>query len=556
MKEITAIQEINKNYSPVINGVLTQWERREGAVVFRATAGNSILDQLGDLFEANLPQDGLGPGVCSTCHSFINTYGDLVYHNRKGEPESALWNPDHVPPKYKALFRTMRDFVLRAYHAPSQRGEFKDSYPAAAINQNILPYFAEERVVGKMQHGNFNHFYLIWGDESYDAGKERAKYNDGISFIIWFLSDPKRVKRLERMREYVKVTDVLAENNKLIAALDDMTNVLGKWKEHKLQSSEDFAQRQERIVGYARGNAHLMLSEGTKQLRGGAASVFFENVETPDDISMVALAQFLKMTDPENYKRITKDFNERTLRNAEKLMTDAGLDKTLLRRCVYKGESLPFIWEKEVTEKARNLSFLANLEGQKSTVNTAADREHRKREVSWTTFVDKYLPRLKEMWLVPPANANYGGLMTAAEPEAPNIFIWDGPLSAWFYTKGSHPRQWNLKVGELVPVKGVMFSPEHTGGFSPLFDHRHLLVLDDGYHAGPNSPALFKDYLDRYKFDYNQLANIGASFNERISVDEDKDAVVVYSVAKRSPNVVLFAELDRVWTRFEIKTWE
>lgn len=556
MKDLTIIQEINNNYSPVINGVLTQWERRNGAVVFRATAGNSILEQLGDLFEANLPQEGLGPGVCRTCHNFVNTYGDLVYHNRNGEPESALWNPDHVPPKYKDLFRTMRDFVLRAYHAPSQRGQFKDSYPAAAINQNVLPYFADEHLVGKMQHGGFNHLYLVWGDESYDAGKERAKYNDGISFIIWFLSDPKRVKRLARMREYVKVTDVLAENNKLIAALDDMTDVLSKWKEHKLQSSEDFTRRMERIVGYARGNAHLMLSEGTKQLRGGAASVFFESVETPDDIPMVALAQFLKMTDPANYKKITRDFNERTLRQAEKAMTDAGLDKTLERRCVYKGESLPYIWSKEETAAKKTLTFLGGLESGKATVNAATDREHRKRQVSWLTFVDKYLPRLKEMWMVPPANGNFGGLMTAKEPEAPEIFLWEGHISAWFYTKGSHPRQWNLSVGTLVPVEGVMLSPEHTGGFSPFFTPRHLLVLGEGYHAGINSPGLFKDYLDKAKFDYNQLANIISSYNERNGVEEDKEGVVVSSVAKTNPNVVLFAELDRVWTRFEITTWE
>lgn len=556
MKTIEQIKAINTNYSPVINGVLTQWERRNNAVVFRAVTGNSILEQLAELFEANLPQEGLGPGICRTCENFVNTYGDLVYHNRKGEAESALWNPDHVPEVYKPLFRTMRDFVLRAYNAPSQRGAYKDSYPAVAIDQNALPYFSDERVCGKLQHGDFNHLYLVWGEEGYDAGKERGKYNDGIAFVAWFLSDPKRIKRLARMQKYIKVNDMLAENNKLIAAVDDMMNVLSKWKELPLKASEDFTRRQERVIGYARGNAHLVTSEGTKQLRNGSAGVFFANIDDPEEIPMIEVTQFLKMTDPENYKKITKDFNERTLRQAEEIMVKAGIDKTLQRRCVRKSDTLPFIWKKEVQESKQPLTLLAGLEGKGTTVNAAQDREHRKRQVSWSTFIDKYLPSLKEMFLVPPSNANYGALMTTSEPEAPEIFLWDGHLSAWFYTKGSHPSEWNLQVGKLVPIAGVMRSPEHTESWSPMFTQRHLLVLEEGYHRHPNSGGLFKDYFDKHKFDYANLANIISSYNERNAVPVDEEAVVVYAVAKKDPKAVIFAELDRVWTRFEITTWE
>lgn len=557
MKKLEIISTINNTYSPIINAVLTQWERREGALVFRARSDDNPLATLGDLFHANLPTEGLGDGLCATCNSFVNTYGDLVYHDRKGKVHSAIWNPDHVPPKYKRLFTIMRDAVLEAFHTPQQSGPYKSIIPAAAINLNVLPYFSEERIVGKMQHGGFNHFYLNWGDETYDPSELRGKYNDNISFIAWFLSEPNRMKRLERMREYVKVTDILADNNRLIAALEDMTEVMSKWKEGKLVAAEDYEARHRALVGYARGNAHLLKSEGTKQIRGGAAGVFFESVGDPDDIPNVALVKFMKMTDPENYKRITRDFEERTLRQAEELMVKAGIDKTIKRRCVRKDEKLDFIWEKEVTKKENQLSFLSSLvNSDKNTVNAAQDREHRKRQVSWTTFVEKYMPRLKDMFLVPPSTGNYGGMMTSAEPEAPNLFYWDGPLSVWFYNQGSHPTTWGLEVGELVPIKGVMKSPEHSAGVNPMFRNRDLLVLEKGHHINVNSLGMFKDYLDKYKFDYANLANIIASCNERMSVPVDEESVVVYSVDQLNHHVVIFAELDRVWTRFEITSWE
>lgn len=555
MKEITAINAINKNYSPVINGVLTQWERREGAVVFRATSGNDILAELADLFEANLPVEGLGPGVCRTCANFVNTYGDLVYHDRKGVAHSALWNPDHVPMQYKNLFISMRDFVLRAYNSPSQRGEQKTSFPAASIDQNVLPYFADERMCGKMKHGGFNHFYLMWGDKDYNPGTERAKHNDNIQFVAWFLADLKRVKRLSALRKYINTNDMLADNNKLIAAVDEMLIVVDKWKELPLNSTVDYAERQIRIVGYSRGNAHLVVSDGTKQLRGGSASVFFDSIENPEDITDAELKQFMYMTDPDRYKKITRDFNERALLLAEAKLTESGLDKTLQRRCVRKDDVLDLLWSPVKETKGKALGLLSGLEA-KPTVNQIQNENHRTRDMSWDTFVNKYLPSLKTLWMVPPSSGNYGALMTCSEPEAPEIFLWDGHISSWFYTNGSHPNSWNLRVGVLVPVTGVMRSPEHATSINPMFTPRDLVVLGEGYHNAENSPGLFKDYMDKHKFDYNNLANIISSFNERKPVEKDPEAVVVYAVTSRAPETVFFGELNGVNTRFVIKSWE
>lgn len=556
MKTIEEIKVVNENYNPIIEGVLRSWDARQGAPVFDARLTDHMAE-LADIFEANLPYEGLGGGSCRTCRDFVSTYGALVYHKEDGTAVSALWNDMAVEPRYKPLFAIMSKAVLDMYNTPSIHRHEIDRVGKVSLAQDLesLPFTADYWRAGVQERGRFNHLYIDFGtEEGYKAGSERGRLYDNIQFILWFLSDVRRLPRLTRMLDYVKVTDSLADDASLNNALVNMDSVMTCWKEPVVTDTATARERSHKALAFARGNAHLV-HDTTKQLRGGSASVFFDKIEDAKEIPESTLLRYLEMTSPTNYKRVTREFNEKALRLAEQQLVLAGLDKTLDRRQVRKDDELPFIWTGLVPEKSK-LTILAGLKVKGN--DTEVPKEHRTQQMSWETFLSKYAPQIKELFFVPPVHGNYCGLTTCANPEAPNITLWDNPTTLWTYVEGSRATTWDLQSGKLVRVAGIMRSPEHSQGeeWSPFFTPRHLLALVDGYHHGHTCNGLFKSYLDRQKFDYEKLANIIGATAEKQVLEEDKDTRVFYAVDKRNPVVVLFGEFNKVWTRFEIKTWE
>lgn len=537
MKDIHVINHINQHYDPIVEAVQRQWNGRNGAVVFRVP---DIGDELNDLYTANLPTQDLGPGECKTCAEFIRTYGALVYHDRKGVSHSALWNPEHAEPRYKKLFEVMRDFVL-------------EKWQAGAINSEILPFTADYHRAGNVELNGFHHLFLDFGQKSdYDSGKLRHAQEQNISFLGWFLSAVGRNRRLKALVEYVRTCNELNDDHSFVMALTNMTEVMANWKGKQKYELEDINEYLEQSLYFARGNAHLV-KDTTKQLRGGSAEIFFSDVSDPDTIAEHLVTEYLRRTAPENYKKITRRFSERELRVAEEKLRKDGLDTVLERRWVRKDDVLPFVWSSQAKEKTK-LTLLAGLkvkgEGEEHP------KEHLTKQISWTTFVEKYAPEIKEMYLVPPSKGNYTALTTAANPEAKNIFLWDNPMSAWVYVEGSHPTNWGLRLGELVRISGIMRSPEHEQSWSPFFDQRHLIVLDEGHHMGPGVNGLFKVFFDKTRFDYDNLANVLAATVETQFLEMDEESVVAYSVTNKQPVVTIMAEFNKSWTRFEIRTWE
>ncbi len=537
MKDINVINHINKHYDPVVEAVHRQWNGRDGAVVFRVP---NIGEELNDLYTANLPTQDLGPGECKTCAEFLRVYGALVYHDRKGVAHSALWNPDHAEPRYKKLFEVMRDFVL-------------DKWNKVSADAEIPPFTADYYRAGSVELNGFHHLYLDFGKESkYVPGEVKHTQEQSISFLGWFISTVGRYRRLKALVEYVKTCDELNGDHSLVSALENMTEVMSNWKGKEKYQLEDINEYIEQTLFFSRGNAHLV-KDTTKQLRGGSAEIFFADCSDPDTIADHLVVEYLRRTAPENYKRITRKFTERELRIAEEKLRKDGLDTVLQRRWVRKDDVLPFIWSSQAKEKTK-LTLLAGLKVKGE--NEEFPKEHLTKQISWTTFVEKYAPELKEMYFVPPSKGNYTALTTAANPEAKNIFLWDNPMSPWVYREGSHPANWNLQLGELVRVAGIMRSPEHEQSWSPFFDKRYLVVLEDGYHAGPGVNGLFKVFFDKTRFDYDNLANVLAATVEQQFIDMDEEAVVTYSVTENRPTIVIMAEFNKSWTRFEIRTWE
>lgn len=549
MKTIEEVNVVNKNYDPIVEGVLRSWNNRKGAAVFDARLPEQMAD-LADLYEANLPYEGLGDGSCRTCRDFVSTYGALVYHKEDGTPVAALWNEEEVEPRYKPLFAIMSKAVIEIYNIPSIQLASKISL---AQDAGALPFTADYWRAGVKERGRFHHLYIDFGDEqSYVGGAERGRLHDSIQFILWFLSDCKRLPRLERMIAYAKVTDSLVDDTSLINALANMKSIMAFWKEPA--DVEYLKERNHKALAFARGVAHLVHGY-TKQLRGGAASVFFTDIGDPATIPERDLLRYLEMTSPANHKRVTREFNQRALELAEKKIIESGLDQTLIRRSVEKGDDLPYIWKGKVKEKAK-LQILSelNVKGE----NRELPKEYLNKKVSWESFLQKYAHAMDKISLLVPYRGLFTGVITAVFKDAPNITLWNNPMTAWTYLNGSKAESWNLVSGTLVDVTGIMRSPEHSAheDWSPRFTPRYLLALSDGHHEGKTVNGLFKDYYSKEKFDYDNLANFLAALAEKEDITSDENSMVFYPVTPKHPEVILYGKLDGADVRFEIISWE
>lgn len=556
MKTIEEIRVVNENYDPIVSAVQAQWAQREGAAVYDARIPERMAD-LADLFNANLPQEGLGPGVCKTCNDFITTYGALVYHDRQGNAHSALWNPRHAEPRYKGLFEIMSKAVLAMYFTPTVKRHDIDAVRTIALvyDKDYLPFQADFHRVGAEERNGFHHLYLDFAAADVNLGEEKSRLTDNFNFIMWFTKVVNRQKLLTYMATAMHTHPALQDEVKLHAAVGNMIEVMKNWREpNSVQTTADALVREQNLVGFARGNAHL-IADATKQIRGGSAAVFFDGVPNPERLDEMSIARYVDFTSPGKYKRITREFSERQLLQAEKKLEELGMTSVLDRRAVRKEDTLPFIWKGISPEKTK-LTTLAGLKvkGEKDE----HPKEHKTLKMSWGTFLGKYVEQIRELFLVPPSRGQYTGLITASNPEAKEVFFWEGHVSAWVYVKGSTPSTWGLTLGNLTRVAGIMKGPEHGKGadWIPFFPKRHVIVLTDGYHRGPQPNSLWKDYMDPSKFEYKELVDIIAATVETHAVEEDSDAVVGYTVTEKIPTVVLFGEFNKIWTRFEITTWE
>jgi hypothetical protein len=556
MKTIEQINAVNNNYDPIVSAVQRQWAQRDGAAVYDARIPERMAD-LADLFNANLPTEGLGPGVCKTCNDFITTYGALVYHDRQGNPHSAIWNPKHAEPRYQPLFDIMAKAVLSMYHTPTIKRHDIDAVRTIALvyDKEQLPFQADFHRVGAEERGGFHHLYLDFAAADTNLGEQKAEFTDSFNFLMWFTQVVNRQKLLRHMSTAMHTHPALQDEVKLHAAVANMIDIMKNWREpNSVQTTAEAMVREQNLVGFARGNAHLVQG-GTKQLRGGSAAVFFDGIPDPEKLDERSIARYVDMTSPGKYKRITREFNERQLLQAEAQLKRDGLTSVLERRSVRKDDVLPFIW-KGITPEKSKLTTLAGLKvkGDKDE----HPKDHKLMKMSWQTFISKYAGEIRELYFAPLAKGNYTGVITTANPEAKEIFFWPGHMAAWLYIEGSSPSAWNLQLGKLTRVAGIMKGPEHGEGsdWIPFFPKRHLLVLAEGFHNGAQPNCLWKEYMDPAKFDYKNLANVLAATTETHAIPMDEDGIVAYSITEKSPLVVLYGEFNKIWTRFEIATWE
>jgi hypothetical protein len=155
--------------------------------------------------------------------------------------------------------------------------------------------------------------------------------------------------------------------------------------------------------------------------------------------------------DPAKYQRPQEPPTEGNIAQAEKLVEEMGIQKSLIRRYAELSE-IEKLWvpneAKEEDKKPGDFSHLIpKKEEEPIKLNVPTQK------MTWRKFSEKVLPLAEKMEInISPSPQNFGAIITAAYFDAPPIIKWDkpdkrNPFSWYLYKGGSNAREWGLAVG-------------------------------------------------------------------------------------------------------------
>lgn len=553
------ITAINTQYDPIVREVFDNFVKREGRPVFHACSTEDRRD-LADIFQTNLPTYNLGEGECRVCANWLNVYGDLVWHEADGSVRT-LWSNYKGPEIYKSLFGTMETFVKDAYE--ESRTEKNDVGVVVWHNNTSpdnLPVYPDTVKVGQAVAGGFHHFHLDWSPAvnsgNYSASRCRSIMNAALNFGYWVTQSPMVLDRMQAVLNFLVQQTENTHIRKSIAALTECLTVFKDLDRKTLES--DYVG----TVAYVRGNVHR-LREHMYAIRSGALSVLIKDTTTVGEVSEGSFREYCRLTDPDLYKRVTREFSEKHLREAERILESTDLGKAFKRRYIRKSDlpSLPHLWiNNHVSQARKPLNILGEL-NVKSETNTADALGRPKKEVkcSLQTFMEKHLPSISDLYYNTHARPDtYCAITTAEDITSPEVFQWPGHLSHWTYTQGSDCRQWGLRAGQGVRIATIMRGPEHGNiGWDERRNKRLVFGLEEGAHVGAGMTGLWKEYISKSIPDYNKLINVIAAYNEKTALPMDPEQMVFVSATEGNiRELVLWGMVGDIWTQFTITNWE
>ena len=180
--------------------------------------------------------------------------------------------------------------------------------------------------------------------------------------------------------------------------------------------------------------------------------------------------RFTEKMHPLQYQRPQAAPTSGNIQQAEKIVAQLGIEKSLTRRFARLDE-IQLLWKPDRgTAEPRSSGVFAGVQSkQKARATTSINMPPR--TMTWVKFEKEALPKAARIeYLVPQVRSNYCALVTAQDQDAPPILQWDGeprnPISWYVYNGGSSPVDWGLQVAAWCPVTGVCLQPSMWNGGS------------------------------------------------------------------------------------------
>ena len=463
------------NYHMLEIGIRKSFEE---AVNLNKPLFTTSVENLYDIFLANLPEEGRQHYNCNACRNFVNHYGGIVFVNSSGQLFPAMWS------------FTCPDFFYEACCA------VRKAVSESKITGVFIP---ESKKLGIPRTNEWTHMHvevpkkIIYKNKLKTADQEAAEKKEDFRMLMRALQNYK-LSTVETAVNLLR-SDTLYRGEKTLGIAEWFLEVKQLFEIHKKPSSVNVTNLiWVKVATAPAGFCHISSS---------MIGTLLDDIEAGYDYNDIK-RRFDEKMNPLKYQRPQAAPSVGNVRRAEEIIAKLGLENSLKRRYARLDE-IPTIWKpRSLAEDFVSTGVFAAIKTKESLQNKEYDIVPRATKMTWEKFQRTVLPIAKKIEFVTKFGTDsYAAIVTAEHPDAPPIILWDNeetrnPFSWYLYSGGSPASHWGLKHSVCVEVTGITYQPnmwtihENYGGQGVFFILKGCKDIN-----GSSSLALFPEVLRR-----------------------------------------------------------
>lgn len=464
------------NYHMLEIGIRKSFEK---AVNLNKPLFTTSVENLYDIFLANLPEEGRQHYNCNACRNFVNHYGGIVFVNSSGQLFPAMWN-------FKCP-----EFFVRAYYA------VREAISKSKITGIFIP---ESKKLGIPRTNDWTHMHvdvpkkIIYKNKLKTAFQEAAEKKEDFRMLMRAIQNYK-LSTVETAVNLLR-SDTLYRGEKTLGIAEWFLEVKQLLEIHKKPSSVNVTNLiWVKVATAPAGFCHISSSMIGTLLDDIEAGYNYEDIKRRFDEKM----------NPTKYQRPQAAPSVGNVKRAEEIIAKLGLENSLKRRYARYGDIRTMMWKpRSVMENGISAGIFAGIKTKESLMKNDPAIVPRATKMTWEKFQRTVLPIAKKIELKTKyGRDSYAALVTAEYPDAPPIILWDdeslrNPFSWYLYSGGSLANRWNLNGGTYVEVTGITYQPNMWyEGYN--YEGKGVFFILKGCKDinGSSSLALFPEVLRR-----------------------------------------------------------
>lgn len=509
----------------------------EAALSLNEPLFTTSAENLYDIFLENIPEEGRQYYNCSACRNFVDRFGGVVTITDGGLLLPVMWN-------FKCP-----DFFERAYYAVRD----------VVINSKVTGIFVpESKKLGTPRTG-------IWTHMSVEVPK-KIVYKNSLKTAYQYTSEKKEdFKMLMRALQNYKLSTVEAAVNIL------RSNSLYRG-EKTLGIAEWFMEIKIKFENGKRPGKHNIANIIWKKVATAPAGfchvsssmigTLLDDIENGYEFDEIK-RRFDEKMNPTKYMRPQVAPSASNVKRAEEIFAKLGLENSLKRRFARLDE-IPTIWKPQ--------SLVSNdiPTGVFSSVKTKESMMNRQYDIipkadgnmTWEKFQRTVLPNAKKIELYTNYRDSYSAIVTAVDPYAPPIILWDSeynrnPFSWYMYSGGSTASRWGILSGTYVEVTGITYQPNKWNEREDYISGNGLFFILKGCKDTMNSSsALFPEVLRRDLREVRATIEAYSKMNKLEGKDEASACGLCLQDSNSKWNCKLKVTTDVGVTEYVLDRWD
>lgn len=420
--------------------------------------------------------------TCSACRRFVETYGGLVYIAADGTTYPALWDPKTVPAFYRPAVEAVAGYVSSA----KVTGVFLSKDQTWGFPQTSTPYgpvWTHLSVQRPAAHV-FRHLTLT-------PGQAMAAKREDFKNVVRALDEfsPALLKSALQVLN----SDEINRAERFIKPVQWLLSL--HWEGAGARS-----RGAARLLANKRWRAVAEAPDGFCHPRSGVIGSLLEDLAQKDpafSFEDVRKRWNAKMH-PLRYQRPQSAPTAGNIVQAEKLVEKMGIAASLNRRFA-RLEELDLVWAPHPPTRPvpQNGDGVFGHLKAKGTLMPCSALTIPRQTMTWEKFRRTALPTASKIEVLVPFIGSFMAVLTAADPDAPNILKWDNPFSVYVYHGGSKASQWRLAPSTWADVAGICLRPNLWGANpQPHLGTGTLMILKGAADTGTlQGNALFPEIL-------------------------------------------------------------